>query len=373
MAGARLAALRGGLLAAFACGQPLLDRIEAAGDRAQLGLQLADVLGGRGAAALDRPGHRRAPARDAAPRRPAQLLDRPGQSSSAPWAPLAAALGRAERGLHGALDRLAQVAGSSAGSRRAMASVFHTRRPVFRVAAARSSTTIRAIHLKPTAELAERVLLPGDPHRALAVAQRLLEGPRMFNHTRGLWGYTGIAADGEPLTDPVHRHGRPERRDRVRGADRAGRQAARPDRHLRRARRRAALGALVAAEPVLPADGASAALGADGRARAGPGAARTRWSPPARAPATVVEHRPLLRPARREPRRWVEQGAAAVEMETAAILGVAARRGAEAGGCVLGVTDVPGRATRGDARERGARGDRRCGSARRLRGAQDVA
>ncbi len=44
------------------------------------------------------------------------------------------------------------------------------------------------------------MLLPGDPHRALAVAQHLLDGPRMFNHTRGLWGYTGIAADGEPLT-----------------------------------------------------------------------------------------------------------------------------------------------------------------------------
>src|SRR6185503_17591059 len=57
-----------------------------------------------------------------------------------------------------------------------------------------------AIHLKPATELAERVLLPGDPHRALAVAQDLLDAPKMFNHTRGLWGYTGVAADGEPLT-----------------------------------------------------------------------------------------------------------------------------------------------------------------------------
>ena len=44
------------------------------------------------------------------------------------------------------------------------------------------------------------MLLPGDPHRALAVAQALLDAPKMFNHTRGLWGYTGMAADGEPLT-----------------------------------------------------------------------------------------------------------------------------------------------------------------------------
>jgi uridine phosphorylase len=55
-------------------------------------------------------------------------------------------------------------------------------------------------HLHPTAPLSERVLLPGDPGRALALAQALLRGPRMFNHNRGLWGYTGEAPDGELLT-----------------------------------------------------------------------------------------------------------------------------------------------------------------------------
>ena len=59
----------------------------------------------------------------------------------------------------------------------------------------------QALHLHPTAELAERVLLPGDPGRALALAQTLIAEPRMFNHNRGLWGYTGPARlDGEPLT-----------------------------------------------------------------------------------------------------------------------------------------------------------------------------
>src|SRR5437764_3841442 len=56
------------------------------------------------------------------------------------------------------------------------------------------------IHLHPTAPLAERVLLPGDPGRALLLAQSLLEAPAMFNHNRGLWGYTGTAADGIQLT-----------------------------------------------------------------------------------------------------------------------------------------------------------------------------
>src|ERR1700751_2543039 len=56
------------------------------------------------------------------------------------------------------------------------------------------------IHLQPTAPLAARVLLPGDPGRALALAQQLLDGPKMFNHNRGLWGDTGPAADGGLLT-----------------------------------------------------------------------------------------------------------------------------------------------------------------------------
>ena len=56
------------------------------------------------------------------------------------------------------------------------------------------------IHLRPSEPLAERVLLPDDPHRALLVAQALLDQPRMFNHARGLWGYTGTAADGQLLT-----------------------------------------------------------------------------------------------------------------------------------------------------------------------------
>ncbi len=56
------------------------------------------------------------------------------------------------------------------------------------------------VHIHQTAELAERVLLPGDPGRALRLAQELLESPKMLNHNRGLWGYTGTAPDGKPLS-----------------------------------------------------------------------------------------------------------------------------------------------------------------------------
>ena len=44
------------------------------------------------------------------------------------------------------------------------------------------------------------MLLPGDPGRALLLAQTLLTEPRMFNHNRGLWGYSGATADGLELT-----------------------------------------------------------------------------------------------------------------------------------------------------------------------------
>lgn len=48
--------------------------------------------------------------------------------------------------------------------------------------------------------VAERAILVGDPGRALALARTLLQGPLMSNHARGLWGYTGTAGDGDPLS-----------------------------------------------------------------------------------------------------------------------------------------------------------------------------
>jgi uridine phosphorylase len=120
------------------------------------------------------------------------------------------------------------------------------------------------LHLRPHAELAERVLLPGDPHRALAVAQEFLEAPKIFNHARGLWGYTGMAPDGELMSIQATGMGGPSAaivieeligmgaRTLVRigtcGALRGG----------------FSLGDLVTAESVIGADGASRALGAVG-------------------------------------------------------------------------------------------------------------
>jgi uridine phosphorylase len=55
-------------------------------------------------------------------------------------------------------------------------------------------------HLRPTAEIATDAILVGDPGRALMLAQELLEEPKMSNHARGLWGYSGESAGGHRLT-----------------------------------------------------------------------------------------------------------------------------------------------------------------------------
>ena len=207
------------------------------------------------------------------------------------------------------------------------------------------------LHLRPAAELAERVLLPGDPHRALHVAQALLEKPLMFNHHRGLWGYTGAARDGAPLTVQSTGHGRAERRDRGRGADRARRPDPGPDRDLRRARRATSRWAtLVPVEASLAADGASRALGADGRVEADPALARALAARERARAGHGRLDRPLLRRARgaaggvgrrRAPRSWRWRPPRCCRSPP--------RHGVRAG-CLLAVTDRADRRARARAR-----------------------
>ena len=40
-------------------------------------------------------------------------------------------------------------------------------------------------------EIAERILLPGDPLRAKFVAENFLENARCYNEVRGMYGFTG--------------------------------------------------------------------------------------------------------------------------------------------------------------------------------------
>jgi uridine phosphorylase len=196
------------------------------------------------------------------------------------------------------------------------------------------------IHLRPAAELSERVLLPGDPHRALAVAQALLVGPRMFNHSRGLWGYTGRARDGELLTVQSTGMGGPSAAIVVEELIALG------ARRLVRIGTCGALagdlelGDLVAAELVMPADGASAALGAIEPLRPDPALTRELVEAGAR-PLAAVSTDLFYDPAGERAADWQARGASVVEMEAASVLQVAALRGAAAA-CALVVTDARG-------------------------------
>jgi len=227
--------------------------------------------------------------------------------------------------------------------------------------------------LKPHEPVAERVLLPGDPGRALRLATQLIDGPRMLNHHRGLWGYSGVAAaDGEPLTIQSTGVGGPSAAAVVAelvalGARRlirvgtAGGLGATP------------LGALVVAVAALAGDGASRALGAGERVEADealsealartcgvkpPGGHPAQGRPPAghelglpaEPPAvrglvgSADIHDPVLATT------WAASGALACDLATAAVLAAAERHGAAAG-AVLAVTRARGERLADDALE----------------------
>jgi uridine phosphorylase len=199
---------------------------------------------------------------------------------------------------------------------------------------------VRLNHLRPAAELAERVLLPGDPGRALAVAQVLLETPpRMFNHARGLWGYTGVAPDGEPLTVQTTGMGGPSAAIVCEELIALGATQLVRIGTCRALDPELELGTLLAAASVLSADGASSALGADAQLAPDPELLARLVAAGAR-PATIVSSDLFYDPRDEPAAGWVERGAVAVEMEAATLLQVAARRGVSAA-CVLGVSDVP--------------------------------
>lgn len=202
------------------------------------------------------------------------------------------------------------------------------------------------LHLRPHAPLAERVLLPGDPHRALAVAQEILEQPRMFNHNRGLWGYTGRARDGEPLTVQATGMGGPSAAIVIEELVDLG------ARTLLRIGTCGALvaglelGQLLAASEVIPADGTSVALGAGDVLRPDRALTAALVDDGAR-PTTVLSTDIFYDPSGEAVPGWAGRGAEAVEMEAATLLAIAERRGVAAA-AVVAVTDL----LEGDRRER---------------------
>jgi uridine phosphorylase len=204
------------------------------------------------------------------------------------------------------------------------------------------------LHLRPNAPYAPDALLPGDPGRALALAQQLLTEPKMSNHARGLWGYTGETPEGRPLSIQSTGMGGPSAAIVLQELAELG---------VRRAVRVGTCGAvdpeldhgeLVVASDALTEDGASRALGAGESAEPDPEltARLAAGLPPGAAPSRIVTTDLFYDsdagekgPPRARADAWRRRGAVAVEMEAATIFTLGRRLGV-ATGCVLVVSDT---------------------------------
>jgi uridine phosphorylase len=187
------------------------------------------------------------------------------------------------------------------------------------------------LHLRPATAYAPDVLLPGDPGRALALAQQLLAEPRMSNHARGLWGYSGETPAGRPLSIQSTGMGGPSAAIVLQELAELG---------VRRAIRVGTCGALdpglthgdlVVAGEALAEDGTSRALGAGELAVADPELS-ARLGTPARIVTTDLFYGG-------DPEGWRARGAVAVEMEAATIFTLGGALGMRTA-CVLAVTDT---------------------------------
>lgn len=162
----------------------------------------------------------------------------------------------------------------------------------------------------------------------------------MFNHHRGLWGYTGKAADRRLLTVQSTGMGGPSLAIVVSELAELG-----ATQFLRvgtcgSLAQSLQLGNLVIATEALPGDGASRALGAGGVVEPDPSlsAALLALPEPDLVPGRVVSTDLFYDGPEGEEQSWLDAGAVAVEMESAALFTLAQRRGLQAASLLL-VTD----------------------------------
>ena len=200
-------------------------------------------------------------------------------------------------------------------------------------------------HLRPSTAYAPDALLPGDPGRALALAQQLLTEPRMSNHARGLWGYTGETPDGRPLSIQSTGMGGPSAAIVLHELAELG---------VRRAIRVGTCGALdkqlghgelVIAREAIASDGTSRELGAGEIATADPELTEALLPalPDGRSPSRIVSADLFYSgdevPGGARGASWRRRGAAVVEMEAATLFTLGAMLGL-ATACALVVSDV---------------------------------
>ena len=196
-------------------------------------------------------------------------------------------------------------------------------------------------------ELAESVLLPGDPRRARYIAENFLEDARLVTEERGLLGYTGTY-DGEPISVQTTGMGCPSAAIVTDELIQLG------ARNLLRVgtcggyHPEMELGDLVIATAATPQDGTVSSI--TGGVPYAP-AAHFDLVHAAYHTAEGSNRRPFLGPIvsadlfydpEEDPQAlWHSLGVLAVEMEASAIFTLAAMRGARAG-CLLTVSDAIG-------------------------------
>ena len=200
--------------------------------------------------------------------------------------------------------------------------------------------TAVGIHLRTSLPLAPDALMPGDPGRAMAMAQTLLTAPKMHNLHRGLWGYTGETPAGRPLSIQSTGMGAPSAAIVLHELSELG---------VRRAIRVGTCGALdpslelgtmLRAEAALGDDGVSRALGdGDRPVPADPGLLERLEAEGAGEPALVATGDLFYEDTEAPRRRWVEAGARAVEMESAALFTIGPRVSVAVAALLI-VTDV---------------------------------
>src|SRR5437660_441067 len=159
----------------------------------------------------------------------------------------------------------------------------------------------------------------------------------MFNHNRGLWGYTGTAPDGLPLTIQSTGMGGPSAAIVIAElADLGARRVLRVgtcgalDATLE-------LGDLLVVTEAIPDDGASRSLAPERELSPDPAllAALLAADGERVRSGAVVSTDLFYDGPEGEERRWVAAGAIAVEMETATLLALAARRALKAASLLL--------------------------------------
>ena len=208
-------------------------------------------------------------------------------------------------------------------------------------------------HLRPSTSYAPDALLPGDPGRALALAQQLLDEPKMSNHNRGLWGYTGNTPEGRQLSIQATGMGGPSAAIVIHELAELG---------VKRAIRVGTCGALdpelrhgdlIVVSEALAEDGASRALGAGASTQPDPGltaalaqAVADSGSGPAvhgvPVASTDLFYADTAGAAAASgdlAEDWRGRGAVAVEMEAATLFALG-RRLEVATACVLAVSDT---------------------------------